>query len=113
MHRPLAESYSELGSVYVLHFSKPFKHANHYIGWTAGAVEDRVSAHQHGLGATLTREAVRAGITFTIAQVIPDVTREIERKMKNGGGSSRCCNICRAKRGMGPHTVPQMTRSGS
>ena len=36
-----------------------------------------------------------AGITFTVARVWDDVTREFERKLKNQGGLSRHCPICK------------------
>jgi hypothetical protein len=33
------------GTVYMLHFDQPFKHANHYIGFTTRTVEDRLVEH--------------------------------------------------------------------
>jgi predicted GIY-YIG superfamily endonuclease len=40
-------------SVYLLHFTEPYKHAAHYLGWTP-ELDARVNAHLHGKGARLT-----------------------------------------------------------
>ena len=49
------------GTVYVLHFDPPYRHAAHYVGWTAGDVEVRVGTHLRGAGSPLVRAAVAAG----------------------------------------------------
>jgi hypothetical protein len=33
------------GTVYVLHFDPAYKHAQHYVGWIAGDVVERVAVH--------------------------------------------------------------------
>src|SRR6476661_2336108 len=46
--------------VYLLHFSKPYKHARHYLG-SADDVSARLELHRKGQGARLTQVAVDAG----------------------------------------------------
>ena len=42
------------GTVYLLHFDQPYKHARHYVGWTARNVRCRLAEHAAGRGARLT-----------------------------------------------------------
>jgi predicted GIY-YIG superfamily endonuclease len=53
--------------VYLLHFSKPFKHARHYMG-SAEDPNERLETHSKGQGARLTQVAAAAGITFEIVR---------------------------------------------
>lgn len=39
------------GTVYLLHFDRPYRHARHYLGWTPRAVSERVADHATGNGA--------------------------------------------------------------
>jgi hypothetical protein len=48
------------GTVYVLHFEPAYKHAQHYVGWTAGEVTERIAVHLQGRGSPLVRAAVEA-----------------------------------------------------
>lgn len=96
--KPNDEPAVEIGSVYVLHFSKPVgtkrQQAQHYIGW-ASDVDARIAAHRQGKGARLTQVAVERGCELEVAQVIPGVTRDFERTLKNRGSGHRNCAICR------------------
>jgi predicted GIY-YIG superfamily endonuclease len=98
--RPVCETATEIGSVYVLHFSKPVgtkkQQARHYVGW-ASDPQARIAEHKAGRGSSLTREAVRRGARLEVAQIIPNVTRATERRLKNRGGTKRICAICRGK----------------
>jgi predicted GIY-YIG superfamily endonuclease len=38
------------GIVYLLHFDQPYKHARHYVGWTARNVKRRLAEHEAGRG---------------------------------------------------------------
>ena len=40
------------GTVYLLHFATPFKHARHYVGYTTD-LEQRIEEHRTGRGARL------------------------------------------------------------
>lgn len=98
--RPVCETATEMGAVYVLHFSKPIgtkrQQAQHYIGW-ASDPDARIAEHRAGRGSALTREAVRRGCELHVAQIFPNVTRAAERRLKNRGGTKRVCAICRGK----------------
>ena len=83
------------GTVYMLHFSEPYKHARHYTGW-ASDLDARLAEHEQGRGARLTAVAKAAGITRTIARTWPG-TRARERQLKNQGGASRHCPDCGVK----------------
>lgn len=78
--------------VYLLHFSKPFSHARHYLGSTNN-LEQRFSDHINGQGATLTREASLAGIKMSIVRTW-DGDRTFERQLKNQKQGPRLCPIC-------------------
>lgn len=85
-----------VGQVYLLHFDQPYKHARHYLGWAENA-ESRIEQHRHGTGARLTQVIKDAGITFLVAKIWDNVERGFERRLKNQGGLSRHCPICRAQ----------------
>lgn len=80
------------GTVYLLHFARPYKHARHYIGWTSD-LDARLAEHQAGRGARLLAVVKAAGITWTLARTW-DGSRSRERALKHQGGASRCCPMC-------------------
>jgi predicted GIY-YIG superfamily endonuclease len=94
--------------VYLLHFSRPFKHARHYTGSTTRDVADRYAEHLAGSGANLTARAVRDGITLTLARTW-EGGRDVEARFKyredpDGRtgvkqGMARYCPLCRAEKG--------------
>lgn len=99
----------KVGEVYLLHFdidpkaevpasredaSKPF-HARHYLGWAENA-QVRINQHYQAQSGVKLIDAIHAkGITFTVANVWTKKTREFERRLKNQGGLSRHCPICK------------------
>lgn len=86
-----------VGTVYLLHFDKAYQHAKHYCGWTEGDdVVPRLAAHAAGQGARLTQVVKAAGISWTVARTWTKADRYEERRLKNRGGLSRQCPICRA-----------------
>ena len=87
-----------MGSCYLLHFDKPYKHAKHYLGYVDGdddAINERTILHYNGQGANLTKVIKEAGIGFTIARTWHNVDRHFERQLKIQGGHSRKCPICK------------------
>jgi predicted GIY-YIG superfamily endonuclease len=83
------------GTIYLLHFDQPFKHARHYSGWTErDDVQERLAEHASGRGSKLMAAVVAAGITWRLAAVVLGDRYE-ERRLKNRGGASRRCPICR------------------
>lgn len=88
-----------LVTVYLLHFSEPFGHAQHYIGVTGSLQEvpRRLGEHRSGKGAVLCKHATDAGISLTVARVWVEVPRYTEIKLKNQGGARRLCPICQGR----------------
>ena len=88
------------GTVYLLHFERPYgppgapvgSTAKHYIGWAAD-LEGRLAEHCAGRGARLLAVVNAAGIGWTLARPGPG-RRGRERQIKRQGGASRCCPLC-------------------
>ncbi|MGH9209875.1 MAG: hypothetical protein ACRD2C_04245 [Acidimicrobiales bacterium] len=84
------------GTVYLLHFDEPFRHARHYLGWArAGRLQARLATHGKAHGSALMRAVAAAGIGWRLARTWPG-DRYLERRLKVQGGHSRKCPICRA-----------------
>jgi hypothetical protein len=95
----LSLSHNVPGTVYVLHFEPAYKHARHYIGWTAGDdVTTRLRVHLQGRGSPLIRAAVAAGVDVQLAATYQG-TRYLERRLKRWHKTSQFCAICSEHRG--------------
>jgi predicted GIY-YIG superfamily endonuclease len=81
------------GTVYLLHFDRPYVHAGHYTGWTTD-LPARLAEH----AARLLAVAASAGIGWRLARTWTG-TRAVERALKRQGGASRRCPLC----GITPH----------
>ena len=84
----------EVGTVYLTHFLKPFKHAEHYLGFATN-LEARLEHHRKGTGARLMQVIRDAGIGFVLVRTWEGETRTKERRIKNGGGLNRVCPVCK------------------
>jgi predicted GIY-YIG superfamily endonuclease len=82
----------EPGVIYMLHFSAPFGHARHYVGW-AKDLEARLAVHGSNGGAKLMWYVHQAGLTWIVARTRAG-TRDDERRIKRAGGSVRYCPVC-------------------
>ena len=80
------------GTVYLLHFTRPYRHARHYTGWTRNLAQ-RLAAHRHGQGARLIAVITAAGIGFQLARTRTG-SRDDERAIKHDGGATRYCPLC-------------------
>jgi len=80
--------------VYLLHFSEPYKHARHYLGYSAN-VSARLERHSLGHGARLIEVILAAGLSFELVRTW-DGDRKLERRLHKRGGS-RLCPICNPK----------------
>ena len=90
------------GTVYLLHFDQPYKHARHYVGWTARNVKRRLAEHEAGRGARLLAVVRAAGIGWQLARMWPG-GRARERQIKRQGGHARKCPLC----GVTPRRLPR------
>ena len=93
----------EFGTVYVLHFDPPYRHAGHYIGWAQDA-DARIAQHLAGAGSPLVRAAVLAGSHVRVAATFAG-SRHLERRLKRWHNTrARVCPICRVRRAAGAVT---------
>lgn len=83
------------GTVYLLHFSRPFSHACHYLGWGKNDATKRIASHLAGRGSALTRAVVAAGITLTVVRLWTNKDRNFERSLKNKKNAKGICPICK------------------
>lgn len=82
------------GTVYLLHFASPLRHARHYVGFTAGELAERLSDHAAGTGAKIMRAVRAQGIDFDCVRHWDGVTRAFERRIKLDKNVSRLCPVC-------------------
>lgn len=83
------------GTVYLIHFVTPYRHARHYLGWTEGPLELRIGAHREGRGSRLMEVVQAAGVDWQLVRTWPGATRNDERRLK-GHSSTRYCPVCQA-----------------
>ena len=81
---------------YLLHFSRPYKHAKHYLG-TAEDVQARLEQHRAGHAARLTQVVVEAGIELDLVRTWPG-GRAKERQLKRQKHGPRLCPVCHPER---------------
>jgi predicted GIY-YIG superfamily endonuclease len=77
------------GTVYLLHFDRPYKHARHYLGWALD-LEKRLDNHLNGTGARLLKVITEEGIGFEVVRTWPDMTLADEKRLKNQHSSKLC-----------------------
>lgn len=81
------------GTVYLIHFEKPYKGCRHYIGWTSDYIA-REERHWNGNGSPLLKAVKNAGINFGIVRIWENKTRQFERQLKRQHNSKRFCPLC-------------------
>jgi predicted GIY-YIG superfamily endonuclease len=83
--------------VYLLCYADhPYKHAAHYTGY-ADNIARRIAQHRRGEGARLMQVVVEHHISFAVAKIWPEETRQFERKLHKRHGAARYCPICRGE----------------
>jgi predicted GIY-YIG superfamily endonuclease len=86
----------ESGTVYLLHFSQPYRHAQHYIGWTSD-LTGRLAQHASGNGARLVEVITSHGIAWECVRTW-DGDRALERQLKRRRDARILCPVCAAER---------------
>jgi predicted GIY-YIG superfamily endonuclease len=87
-----------VGTVYLLHFSRPYHHARHYVGFSQ-RVEARIREHRRGRGSPLVEAVFNAGIEIFVARTWDDVTVAFERRLHLAGRARQYgCPICFGRR---------------
>ena len=89
----MSTSEEEIGTLYLLHFDRPFHHCRHYVGWTSLSAEKRLERHLAGRGSRLVKAAIKAGIEVVIAKTWAG-TRRDERKFKRLRSTPKHCPFC-------------------
>ncbi len=87
-----------MGIVYLLHFSKPHKHAKHYMGWTDNKLPARLARHRAGNGARLIEVIIENGNSFSLARIWTNADRAQERRLKNWKNAPELCPICKVRK---------------
>lgn len=82
---------------YLIHFTTPYRHARHYLGWS-NDIESRIKAHRQGSGARLMQVITQAGITWNVVRRWEGVGREKERSLKRNNQTWELCPVCKAER---------------
>ena len=81
------------GTIYLLHFDRPYRHARHYLGWTVDLAA-RLDQHLDGNGARLLEVITAEGIGFELVRTWPDQTLRDEKKLKAGHNNVKLCPRC-------------------
>lgn len=81
--------------VYILHFSKRYHRARHYVGYTEKP-ERRLNEHLNGYssGSPLVKAVIAAGIDVTVAAIFSEEGRDFEKKIKRSKNTPKFCPIC-------------------
>ena len=87
---------TKLCNVYLIHFDRPFGHAQHYVGVTNGDPSERFKTHVGYPDVNLLKHAKAAGVQFQLARVWLQVPRYFEMKLKSRG-KRPICPVCRAE----------------
>jgi predicted GIY-YIG superfamily endonuclease len=82
-----------MDTVYLLHFTRRYKHAAHYLGSTRDLTK-RLQQHERGRGARLLEVVHAAGISWVLARTW-DGGRRRECQLKKQAGASRFCPLCK------------------
>lgn len=81
--------------IYLIHFEKKYKRAQHYIGY-AEDIQKRIDRHNAGNGARLLKAVKKSGICFGVVRTW-DESREFERRLKSRKKAWEFCPICNEK----------------
>lgn len=103
------------GTVYLVHFDRPLRHARHYLGYVSGG-DDRLAAridrHRAGDGAKLLRAIGLLGIGWRVVRTWPGGSRTFERRLKKRKRAAKLCPVCRAARGLPAVEKPRKKGGG-
>lgn len=84
------------GTVYLVHFSRAFKGAQHYLGFTTN-LSQRMREHRAGKGNGLIAAAIRAGASVRVVRKWGGVDGFFETLLKGGHDNRALCPVCNPK----------------
>jgi predicted GIY-YIG superfamily endonuclease len=79
--------------VYLLHFSLPYHHTQHYIGFST-QLQKRLGHHFNGSGSPFVHAVSQSGRKVVVARIWPRARQEFERSLKNRKKAHVFCPIC-------------------
>lgn len=81
--------------VYLIHFNKKFKHAQHYLGFCYDKnFKKRIKHHLNGNGACLLNALNKLKISYKVVKTWPEKDGNFERELKNYKNASIICPVC-------------------
>lgn len=86
--------------VYLIHFTKKFKHAKHYIGAVNGGeieLNKRLFHHRRGTGSKLLRAVSKEGINWYVSRTW-EGGFDLEKQLKSLKNSKSLCPVCNKKK---------------
>jgi len=86
-----------MATVYLIHFERPYHHAQHYLGLTRIGIERRLERHKGQNGARLLRAVQQAGIDYSVVRTW-EGEAALERQLKSRKCSRVFCPVCTAER---------------
>jgi predicted GIY-YIG superfamily endonuclease len=95
-------------TIYLIHFSKPLKHARHYLGFTTDLAA-RLEQHASGQGARLLSVLASFGIAWQCVRTWPG-DRKLERRLKNRKEAPALCPVCAGEGAMRLAQYPQKAK---
>lgn len=83
-------------SVYLLHFNRKLKHAQHYLGFVESdaGLDKRLTDHLCGMGARLMEVCFDLQIEWRCVRVWFGADRSFERRLKKWKGAAQICPVC-------------------
>lgn len=89
----VAKRIQHLGVIYLIHFDRPYKHSQHYLGFSKD-LDERLKLHRSGRGAKLLQVVQDAGIEWQVVRVWHGDRYE-ERRLKKRKNSHQLCPVCK------------------
>jgi predicted GIY-YIG superfamily endonuclease len=86
-----------IGSVYLVHFARPYHGAQHYLGFSTNILQ-RVKTHRAGRGAPLLAAVTKRGICWRVVRTWKRKDGYFEQALKRGYQLRDLCPMC-----SGPH----------
>ena len=80
--------------VYLIHFERKLHHAQHYIGFVASDLVQRIELHRANRGAKLLAAVNNIGISWQVVRIWLGGGRALERKLKNYKKARCFCPLC-------------------
>lgn len=99
-----------MGTVYLIHFERPVRHAQHYIGWTGLELLDtRIERHRAGNGSKLMAHVEGLGIGWSVARTW-EGDRGMERRLKKRRNARELCPVCKEAKRKAANRLQQARR---